>query len=204
MTKNKLIAVAFGLLFIALLIIGVLIGKIWTDNNRNKVTSNSLVDRIQDQNFLVSKTVIIDQKSKIVIDQGSAWSNFFWGQTIDAEAQIRVDVGIDFSKLKSEDIQVDEKTKHIIINLPNAQILDASQYGDIDVRSSKGVFKFLLDNNPNEDHNQALEQLISDASRSLDGSKIYAEARTDAVRYLEVVVKNLGYTIEVKQKENSD
>lgn len=204
MNKNKLIIIVSILFFIALIIIGFLVGKIWSDNNRNKVTSNSLVDRIQDQNFLVSKTVIIDQKSKIVIDQGSAWSNFFWGQTIDAEAQIRVDVGIDFSKLKSEDIQIDEKNKHIVINLPEAQILDASQYGDINVRSTKGVFKYLLDNNPNEDHNQSLEQLITDAAKSLEGSKIYDEARSDAVKYLEVVVTNLGYTIEIKQKSNQN
>ncbi len=163
-----------------------------------EVTSRTILDKITDQYFVVTKTVVVDQESTIKVDQGSEWSNFLWGQTIKAEGLIRVDVGVDLAKLKEEDIIVDKESKTVKIKIPKATILDASQFGDIEVESKSGVLKYLLNNNPNEDHNQALGQLIEDAKVSVQtDDKVFSEARNNSVNLIKLIIEELGYKLEV-------
>ena len=103
------------------------------------ITSLAILERISDQYFVVTKSVYVDQKSEIVVDTGSKWSNFFWGQTVKADGVIRVDVGVDMSQLTEKDIVVDQEAKTVRVDVPPADILNASQYGDIEVESQQGV-----------------------------------------------------------------
>jgi hypothetical protein len=164
-----------------------------------RLTSRTILDRVSEQAFLVTKTVIVDQKSSIEVDRGSAWSNFFWGQTIEAEALVRVDVGVDLASLTEDDIKVDHVRKLVTVDLPEATVLDASQFGDIEVDSTRGVLKFLLDNDPNEDHNQALDLLVRDARTSVEADRrLFDEAREAARGVLELVVSPFGYEVEIE------
>ncbi|OIO52073.1 MAG: hypothetical protein AUJ19_02710 [Parcubacteria group bacterium CG1_02_58_44] len=162
------------------------------------ITSLAILERISDQYFVVTKSVYVDQKSEIVVDTGSKWSNFFWGQTVKADGVIRVDVGVDMSQLTEKDIVVDQEAKTVRVDVPPADILNASQYGDIEVESQQGVLKYVLDNDPNEDHNRALEQLIAAAKESVrQDSQMFEDARDDAAKLLRLIVEGTGYELVV-------
>lgn len=160
------------------------------------VTSRAVLDRVADAYFVVTKTVYVDQTAEINVDRGSTWSNFLWGQKVQARGVVRVDVGVDLSRLAEKDIAVDNASHTVRIDVPPADIMNASQYGDIEVRTEQGVLKRLLENDPNEDHNRALEQLLAGARESVRGdAKIFDEARGDSLKLLRLIVQGLGYEL---------
>lgn len=183
-------------------LLGVLVGvKILCPKNKTEiVTSKVVLNKIEDQSFLITKSVILYQESKITIDQGSAWSNFWWGHEISANAPVSVDVGVDLTKLQESDIHIDNLNKIISINLPQAQIYKSSINGDIEVSTKSGVFKTLFASDTNEDYNLALQQLTSEASKSIEEDlNIINLARDSAIDILQIVLKDLGYTVELSQ-----
>ncbi|MBN1915462.1 DUF4230 domain-containing protein [Candidatus Dojkabacteria bacterium] len=197
--NQTLLLIITVILTISTLFFGILF---FINNGKNReeinVTSRTIIERITDQYFIVTKTMVVDQESTINVNQGSSWSNFFWGQTIEAKGLIRIDIGVDLKDIPEKDIQINEADKTVIIKLPDATILDASQFGDIEVKSSKGVLKFLLDNDPNQDHNEALKQLTEDAkTAALSDQKVFDEARTSSIKLIEIIVKDLGYTVQI-------
>ena len=164
------------------------------------ITAQTIVNRIQEQAFLVTKTVYIDQQSEIVIDRGSDWSNFWWGQTITAEGLIRTDVGVDLSKLTSENVKVDHEQKTITIQLPAAEILDSSLSGEIEVVTKSGILKKLLLNDTNADYNLALSQLTTDAMTAVNADEtLFVEARNTTINMLELLLAETGYEVIVQE-----
>jgi hypothetical protein len=158
-----------------------------------------ILDRITNQAILLTKSVYLDQKTQITVDQGSDWSNFWWGQTINADALIKVNVGIDLQKLSVADISVDNYNKMISISLPDAQVLDALPEGNITVTSQSGVLKYLLANDPNGDYNKALQQLELDATNVVKQKPdILTSARTDSITILQTLLKDTGYAVEIR------
>jgi hypothetical protein len=161
-----------------------------------KVTAQTILDRIADRYVVVTKTAYVNQQSEIKIDQGSRWSNLLWGQTVKARGIIKIDIGVDLSNLTEEDIAVDNRARQVFIDIPNADIIGGAQYGDIEVESKQGVLKYIFDNDPNEDHNRALEQMIGDAKTAVRGDKaLFASARQDSIGILRLVVESLGYEL---------
>ncbi len=195
--KNLLLA-GFVLLAAAALIVAVKFAVGGPKEDQVTVTARSILDRISDQYFVVTKSVYVDQKAEIKVDTGSKWSNLFWGQTVKADGVIRVDVGVDMSKLTEQDIVVDQRAKTVRIDVPPADILNASQYGDIEVETKQGVLKYVLDNNPNEDHNRALQQLIAGAKEAVrQDPQLFSAARQDASKILQLIVGGLGYKLVI-------
>lgn len=197
-----LIALTFGFLAgtIAGLIIGIKISKRSQDSQKEIVSSTVILEKIQDQAFLVTRTIITDQEVKMEIDQGSAWSNFWWGHKIKAEGTVQVDVGIDLSSLREEDIEVDNEGKTIKINLPSAEVYDSSLEGEIDVTTKSGVLYKLLSTDTNEDYNLAMERLTSQAEEAVNQNEdLLQEAQSSALSTLQVILKDTGYTIEAME-----
>ena len=96
--KNIFLTLIFSLTlgFLAGIIIGLIIGvKITKDTGGEiqKVSTTVVLERLKDQAFLVTRIVITDEETTINIDQGSEWSNFWWGHEITAEGLVQVDVG---------------------------------------------------------------------------------------------------------------
>lgn len=205
--KTKLIYLLVTILFLIVLMSVCFITGIYIQRNKlddgsgdsKEVTSQIIVDKINDEAFVVSRTIFLDQKAEVVIDKGSGWSNFFWGQTINTEALVRVDLGVDYSKIDEESIDIDSNKKTITIKLPAAEVLDTSVSGDIQVETSNGLFKYLFDNDPNQDHNLATEELIDQAIKAIDeDTELLKDARKDSAKVLELVLKDLGYTIVIE------
>ncbi len=173
----------------------------FTDDKVVEISSRQVLEKISDRYFVVTKTVFLDQKTTITVDEGSAWSNFWWGQTIEAQALIRLDIGVDLSGLSEEDIFVNKKDGVITMQIPGPTVLDASLSGDIDVQNSQGVLKKLLDSDTNADYNTALDRLIEDATATVQqDTNLFEDSKADAVRILELVVDDLGYSIVVKER----
>ena len=194
--RKNLYAIGFVLIALAILVgVGAVVFRS-SGQDRIEVSSRSILERISDQYFVVTKSAYVDQESTITIDKGSRWSNFFWGQTVKAEGVIRIDVGVDLSRLTEDDITVDHQTKTVRVDVPSADILNASQHGDIEVESDQGVLKYLLDNDPNEDHNRALLQLIADAKEMVrQDQALFYDARQDSSKLLYLIVSGMNYKL---------
>lgn len=200
--KGYAYAVGFAAIALAILILTVKYGLL-SESKEETVTSRAILEKISDNYFVVTKTAILYEQAEIVIDKGSAWSNLLWGQTVDTSGTIRVDIGVDLSGLDEDDIVVNHKEETVAIAVPRAEILDASQYGPIEVDSKQGVLKWLTDNDPNEDHNRALEKLIDKARTSVStDERLFTEARRDSTGLLELIVESFDYKLTTTQLES--
>jgi hypothetical protein len=177
------------------LIIGVKITN--TSNEKEIVSSTVILDKIKDQAFLVTRTVITDQEAVISIDQGSTWSNFWWGHKITAEGLMQVDVGVDLANLTTDDIVVNDDDKTISINLPEAEIYNSSLESDIEVTTQSGILKKLLATDDNEDYNLALNELSDQAKEAIgQDEELMNEARSSALSTLQAILYDTGYTVK--------
>lgn len=205
MNTKKVILLTLTTVIISLLVgtvIGIIIGvrisqrAINESKEKEEITSTVVLERIQNQAFLVTRTIITDQEVKISIDQGSAWSNFWWGHEITAEGMVQVDVGVDLTSLSEEDITVDDTNKTIVINLPSSEIYDSSIKGEIDVITKSGVLYKLLSSDPNEDYNLAMEKLTTQAEDAVNqDEELFDEARSSTLSILQVIFKDTGYSV---------
>lgn len=176
----------------------------WSRNTKDsgeemKVTQTTVLEKLQDQAFLVTRTVIADQQVEINIDQGSAWSNFWWGHEVVAEAKMQVDIGVDFLEVEKGDVSVDKSKKIIKIDLPNGEIYNTSVASKIEIETKSGVLKKILDNDKEEDFNLALSALTEAAEDSVSGDvKLMNEAEKAAFKILQSIFKDTGYKVEEK------
>ncbi len=202
--KGYLYAIGFVALAIAALIITVKFG-LFSKPEEKTITSRAILERIADNYFVVTKSAIIYEEVEISVDKGSAWSNMLWGQTVKARGTVRIDIGVNLAGLDENSIVVNHRDKTVAIAVPRAEILDASQYGAIEVDSQQGVLKWLTDNDPNEDHNRALEQLLEEAHTSIStDERLFTEARRDSTKLLELIVESFDYTLVATLTETEE
>jgi hypothetical protein len=170
------------------------------------VSSQIILDKIVEQSFLVTRTLFLDSKAEIKIQEANGWKGFFVGQTINAQGTVRVDVGVDLKKMKPEDIVIDVKNKTVNVYLPAAEIMDSSIFGNVEIQNKKGVWtnvKDLFNNDKSEDYNLAVNELVSQANAAAKSKEnIFQEVNTGASSFAAFVVGNLlpGYTVQVGQK----
>lgn len=201
---TSIISILLG--FFAGVVAGVIIGVKLNRPNLEKevVTTATVLDTLQDQSFLVTRTLILDQEVEVKIDQGSAWSNWWWGHEVTAEGLMQIDIGVDLAKISEEDIQIDKDNKQIKVVLPESEIYDVSLDGPIEVKTKSGILKKLFDSDDNEDYNLALTELKTQAENSVKSDeKLLSQARTDTLKTLNILLGDTGYEA-VKIEENSD
>ena len=202
MTKFNKLLIGIILTFFVI-IVGLLAfvwGTIYGQNKATqiKVTSQSIFDKINNEAVLQTKSVYINQVSKITVDQGSEWSNFWWGQTIDAEALMKITIGVDLKTIKPADISIDSANKKIFIKLPAAKILETIPQGNVKVTPKSGVFKFLFANDTNQDYNQAITQLKADAASAVSTNpEILTDAQSETGKIISYLLSDTGYVITV-------
>lgn len=158
-----------------------------------------IVDRINEEAFLITRSVYLDQEIEIVVDAGSDWSNFWWGQTLQAQALIKVSLGIDLQNISSDQITVNELEKKITIDLPEPTIISKEIIGDIEVNNQQGLLKLLFDNDTNEDYNLAYSELTTQAEKAIEQKEeLFTESKTEALQILELIFKDTGYSLFVE------
>ncbi|MDD3647811.1 MAG: DUF4230 domain-containing protein [Candidatus Dojkabacteria bacterium] len=183
-----LIGTVFGL------VLGVKV--IRDDSPKELISSTVVVDKIKDQSFLITRTLVTDQKVDIEIDYDSPWSQFFWGHKVSAEGVMQVDVGVNLTDITENDIEITNDDKTIKINLPDAEVYDTSLSGPIEVSTKSGVFKKLFDTDDNADYNLALSELKAQAESSVTGDEEFLkEAKSSALSTLQAIFKDTGYIV---------
>lgn len=164
-----------------------------------EVTSEIILDKITDQYFIVTKTLFFDEEITLTVDEGSDWTNLLWGEEIMAEGIVRVDVGVDMKDLTIEDIQIDDTTKTITVDIKDPEVLDASLTGEIKIETNKGIIKNIedfFDEEEGEDYNKAVNEMIKQATNQVETREdILTEAKQDSTKLIKLVLQNLEYEV---------
>lgn len=169
-----------------------------------QITEQTIIRQIQDQAFLVTKTLFLDESVTITVAQSQGFKGFFIGDELEARGLVRVDVGVDLQNLAVEDVMVDHQKKQVIVYLPESSILDSSLYGELDVKSKKGIWtsiKDLISDEEGTDYNEALKQVVERGKQSARlQQNVFAEARAGSAGLVSLVVEQLLPEYEVEAK----
>jgi hypothetical protein len=141
-----------------------------------KVTSQAVLESLQSRGFLVTQSVLDEQKITIENKTGNLWNDLIWGQEITASALMKTSLGVDLAKLSSGNIEV--SGNKITITLPPVEVQSIELASDINLDNNQGILKTLLDNN--DGYNDALAQLRSQAQQAAMTEDVQAKTRQGA------------------------
>jgi len=156
-----------------------------------KVDAQVILTALRDRGFLVTQTYVFDQPVTIEKTSGSAFKDFFFGQTITARGAMEVNMGIDLSKVTAEDIKIEGNT--INLTLPKASLFNVRLLGPIDVENKQGILKRLLQSE--DGYNEALSELSKIAEQTAMKEEFIMRATNNAK---EEVARMIGYVAERK------
>ncbi len=173
---------------------GVLAGiKIASPKGGTTVTSQSILTALHDRGFLVTQTVVFDTPVTIERSTGSAFQDFFLGQTIEARGTMEVNLGIDLAEVKQEDVEIDAGG-NVTIAIPRATLFNVRLVGPIDVKNRQGILKRLFD--ADDGYNEALSELSRAAEEMATREELLARANDRAT---EDVATLVGYVARGRQ-----
>lgn len=162
------------------------------------VNSQAILTALRDQGFLVTQTYVFDQPVTIKKTTGSAFKDFFVGQTIEARGSMEANLGIDLAKLAESDVAVNGSTVTIRTNGPS--VFNTRLVGPIEVRNSQGLLKRVLE--PDDGYNQALAELERAANAAANREEILARAKsvseTELARLVRLIARDATVRIEWK------
>jgi hypothetical protein len=174
------------------------------NNHKSKpeveITRDTIVHRVSEQGFLVTRVAVLDQEVEIKVNDDSSWSKFWWGHEVTAEAQMQVDMGVDLSNISKKEIQINEETKEIQIDIPEAEIYNISlKDEDIEIATKSGVLKKIFDNNKEEDFNLALQELEESTLENISSNEeMLNEAQKSAKEIIKTLFTDTNYTVNIK------
>lgn len=162
------------------------------------VNAQVILTALHDRGFLVSQTYIFDQPVTITKSAGSAFKDFFFGQTITARGTMEVNLGIDLAEVKSEDVSV--AADGISVKIPQAKLFNTRLVGPVEVKNEQGILKRLLDSD--DGYNVALAELSRVAEEAAKRPELVSRAsdraRDDVSRLLGYVVPGGKVSVEIK------
>jgi len=170
------------------------------------ITRDALLVSLQSEGFLVSESALLYQQVEIDRSTGSAFKDFFWGQDIIADANVRVSSGVDLSKLSEEDIEITES--EISIELPPVEVHSVEIVGGINLRNKQGILKKIFDND--DGYNEAFVQLIESGRSAAEEGRIKTEmfedsaavsAQKEIERLIKFVEREKTVTVSVKEDQ---
>ncbi len=161
-----------------------------------QVTSQIILQSLQSRGFLVTESILADQKVTIENKTGSIWKDIFLGQTITASAIMKANLGIDLNKLTEKDVSL--KNNKAIITLPAIELQSVELASDINLDNNQGIIKRIFDND--DGYNQALEQLRKQAETSAMSEENQELAKQNAQAEIKRLIKLLSPDMEVEFK----
>lgn len=163
------------------------------------ISNDIVIDRVEEQAFIVTRTVYSDQEVQIKIDRGSDWNEFLWGKTITATARVRTDVGIDFEGISKDNIEIDASANTVSIKGLQTRILDSSIYSKLEVTTSGTILAKLFDNDSNADYQLASAELTKSAKAAIESdAELLNEAKDAAAQYLSYLFSDLDYAVRLE------
>lgn len=128
-----------------------------------KVTAETLLVSMQNEGFFVTQELILEETVIIDSRSGNALKDFFVSETVEAEADLRIALGVDTNTLTSEDIRVEGK--QIMITLPAPTVFSTEVVGDVDIDSDRGIITRITAGE--EDYNGLVATLKEQARASV-------------------------------------
>lgn len=155
------------------------------------VNAQSILTALRDRGFLVTQTYVFDEPVKITKSSGSAFKDFFFGQTITARGAMEVNLGIDLTKVTADDVTLEGDV--VTVNIPAISLFNARLVGPIDVKNDQGILKRVLEND--DGYNEALSELSRQAEAAATKPELIDRAAAHAI---EDVARLLGYVTQGK------
>ncbi len=187
MQKKLIISLVIALAILSSLIFGVVAGRIWlspSSSMRTVVNSQTILTALRDQGFLVTQTFIFDQPVTIERTTGSAFRDFFVGQTVEARGTMEANLGIDLARLQAEDITL--SATEIVVRIPAPTLFNTRRIGPIEVKNTQGLLKRLLE--PDDGYNLALAELTRATEEAAGKPEIVDRASEQSAREIERLV----------------
>jgi uncharacterized protein DUF4230 len=183
---------------IIIFLVGLGFGYYWFSPEpfQKEVTSQVILESLQSRGFLVTETVLADQKVVIENKTGSIWKDFILGQKITASAIMKTSLGVDLDKLSEKDIVI--KGKKAVITLPQVELQSVELSSDINLDNSQGIIKRIFDND--DGYNQALVQLRKDAESAAMSQDLQELAQENAQKEIERLIRFLSPEIKIEFK----
>lgn len=190
--KNKLILVGILVVLAGGLFIGYRIGK--PKSPAEQVSSQSIIQALKHEGFLITETYIITQQ--IIIDRstGSALKDFFFGQNIAAMGTMKTSLGVDLNKLSPEDIQVG--SNKVSVRIPALEEHGVELIGDITIQNKQGIFKKIF--NSDDGYNAAYAKLKEAALATATSESVQTEAKENTKKEIERLVKLVAGEREIE------
>jgi hypothetical protein len=161
-----------------------------------QITSQVILQSLQSRGFLVTESILADQKVVIETSTGSVWKDFIFGQKITATAIMKTSLGLDLSKLTENDVIL--KGSKAIITLPAIELQSVELASDINLDNNQGIIKRIFDND--DGYNQALEELRKQAEVAAMIQENQDLARQNAQTEIKRLIKLLAPEMEVEFK----
>ncbi len=164
------------------------------------VNAQAILTALHDRGFLVTQTYIFDTPVTIDRSTGSAWKDFFFGQTIEARGTMEVNMGVDLAQVKDDDVTLDEEAGRITVRIPASKLFNARLVGPIELKNKEGILKRVLDSD--DGYNEALSLLSSTAEEMAEREDLIARAndraKDDISRLVSYVATDKEIVVEVK------
>ncbi|MCX6780002.1 MAG: DUF4230 domain-containing protein [Candidatus Magasanikbacteria bacterium] len=190
--KNKILAIGFLFVLALGLFVGYRIGK--PNLPGEQVSSQSIVQALKHEGFLVTETYIITQQITIDRSTGSAFKDFFWGQDITAFGTMKTSMGVDLNKLTPEDITL--TSNRISLTVPSLEDHGVELIGDITLKNNQGIFKKVFNND--DGYNAAYAKLKESAILTAKSDLIQNEARENTKKEIERLIQLIAGNRQVE------
>jgi len=155
------------------------------ESKQTIITGQSILTLLKERNFLITQTYIFNQPITIQKTSGSSLKDFFFGQTITANGVVEVNMGVDLSKLQTQDIQINNQK--ITINIPPAKLFNARLIGDINLKNKQGILKKIFQND--DGYNEALKTLITTAEKNAKKPELIEQSNQKAQQHIADLLK---------------
>jgi hypothetical protein len=149
----------------------------------------AVLTALHDRGFLVTQTYVFDTPVTIERSTGSAFKDFFLGQTIEARGTMEVNLGIDLAAVGEDDVTLDETAGTVTVHIPHASLFNTRLVGPIEVKNRQGILKRIFD--ADDGYNEAFTQLSKTAEATATRPELVERAEE---RAREDVARLLGYT----------
>jgi hypothetical protein len=181
--KTKLFLLGFLIVLGIGLFVGYRLGK--PKQADEQVSSQSIVQALKHEGFLVTETYIITQQITIDRSTGSVFKDFFWGQDIVAFGTMKTSLGVDLSKLSLEDIKITGDT--LSLTVPAIEDHGVELVGDISLQNKQGIFKKIFNND--DGYNAAYAKLKEAALATAQTDMVKLEAKENTRKEIERLVR---------------
>lgn len=177
--KNK-VFIVLGIILVGVgLFVGYRLGK--PAGSVERVTTQSIMQALKHEGFLVTETYIVTQQINVDRSTGSVFKDFFWGQDIVALGTMKTSLGVDLNKLEPADIAVSART--ITISVPAIENHGVELIGDVTLQNKQGILKKIFNND--DGYNTAYAKLKDAALSAANSAEVQTEARANTSKEIE-------------------